>query len=273
MPQSYSPSPGYGTQSSVLFARTLLCATTTVLMGSVTAQNFLPPAPFGGDQAVKWLFEEELNYSARDLDAKVTGEVELTFTVGVDGAASSVRISKTLSEDSEAEARRLLSLIRWHPASVGGTVLDKAQVLAVPFNLKRYLKAKSKEAKAEDPFAHFPADGSLTMYQDRGTDSLAVPMIPKGWRGLPTYFGEHLQYPEDARRRDMQGKVVVDFVVEPSGNISNLRTVEALSGGCDNEAMRLVRSIGWKPAFKDGKRVRSILKLDIQFRLDANQRP
>lgn len=222
---------------------------------------------------MKWLFDEELNYSARDLDAKVTGEVELTFTVGVDGAAKDIRISRTLSEDSETEARRLLSLIRWHPASVGGTAMDKPQTIAVPFNLKRYLKAKSKEARTEKPFARFPVDGSLILFQDRGTDSLAVPMIPKGWRGLPAYFSENLQYPEDARRRDMQGKVVVDFVVEPSGNISNLRTVEALSGGCDSEAMRLVRSISWKPAFKDGKRVRSILKLDIQFRLDANQRP
>jgi hypothetical protein len=46
-----------------------------------------------------------------------------------------------------------------------------------------------------------------------------------------------------------------------------------LGAGCDDEAMRLIRSMKWRPAFKNGQRVRSIVKMDIQFRLDANQRP
>jgi protein TonB len=67
--------------------------------------------------------------------------------------------------------------------------------------------------------------------------------------------------------------VGVEFVVETSGNVSNLRAVEALGAGCDDEAMRLIRSMKWRPAFKNGQRVRSIMKLDIQFRLNTNQRP
>jgi TonB family protein len=256
-----------------MIARTSLFSMGCVLALSAAAQAFLPPAPYGGQPALKWFFEQELRYSTRDLEAKVDGDVELAFIVGTDGTAKNVRVTHLLSEDAEREAMRLLSLIRWHPASVGGSALDKEHSIAVPFNLKRYMKLHGKDAAGVASFMAFPADPTQKIYADRTTDSLATPLIPKGWKGLPTYFGENLRYPEDARRRDMQGKVVVDFVVEASGSISNLRTLEALSGGCDEEAMRLVRSVAWKPAFKEGQRVRSVLKLDVQFRLAANQRP
>ncbi len=238
----------------------------------LSAQSFLPPAPYGGDQAVKWLVEQEFVMDPAEVSAGTEGEVELTFTVQADGRSKDMRVSATLGEALDKEALRVGRLIRWHPASVGGSALDTERTLKIPVSAKRYKKAHAKDGPPP-AFATLPADASGEFYQDRGTDSLAVPMIPKGLRGLPTYISENVRYPEDARRRDIQGKVGVEFVVETSGNTSNLRAVEALGAGCDDEAMRLIRSMKWRPAFKNGQRVRSIVKMDIQFRLDANQRP
>lgn len=64
----------------------------------------------------------------------------------------------------------------------------------------------------------------------------------------------------------------IEFVVETSGAVSNLRTLNFLGGGCDDEAMRLARTLCWRPAVKDGQFVRSVMKLDIQFRLDPSRR-
>ncbi len=61
-------------------------------------------------------------------------------------------------------------------------------------------------------------------------------------------------------------------MVETSGAVSNLRTLNFLGGGCDDEAMRLARTLCWRPAVKDGQFVRSVMKLDIQFRLDPSRR-
>lgn len=207
-----------------------------------------------------------------EIAAGTEGDVELTFTVQTDGRSNDMRVSGTLGEANDKEALRVGKLIRWHPASVGGSVLDTERKLKIPVSAKRYKKTHANAPKAY-PFTSFPADASGDLYQDRGTDSLAVPMIAKGTRGLPMYLAENMRYPEDARRRDIQGKVAVEFVVEPSGNVSNLRAVEALGAGCDDEAMRLIRSMKWKPAFKNAQRVRSIVKMDIQFRLNTNQRP
>ena len=244
----------------------------TGTMLSARAQSFLPPAPYGGDQAVKWLVEQEFVMAPQEIEAGTEGEVELTFTVQADGRSKDMRVSSTLGEANDSEALRVAKLIRWHPASVGGSALDTERKLKIPISAKRYKKAHARSAPPMG-FAGLPADDSGEIYQDRGTDSLAVPMIAKGLRGLPNYIAENLRYPEDARRRDIQGKVVVEFVVEISGNVSNIRAVEALGAGCDDEAMRLIRSMRWRPAFKGGLRVRSIVRMDIQFRLDTNQRP
>ncbi len=236
------------------------------------AQSFMPPEPFGGDQAVKWLIEQELRYPEAALAAGIEGDVEVAFTIRADGSMKDLHVSQPVRSDMDAEALRVVRLIRWHPASVGGSALDTERKLTVSFNVKRYRKLHSKDAPSKS-FEMFPADSSAALLIDRGTDTLATPLIAKGLRGLPAYLGENLRYPEDARRRDMQGKVGIEFVVETSGSISNLRATEALGAGCDDEAMRLIRSISWRPAFKNGKRVRSIMKMDIQFRLNANARP
>lgn len=240
----------------------------------LNAQSFMPPEPYGGAQAVKWLCEQEIRFPQAALQAAVDGEVEIGFIVRANGEVSNLHINRSIRPDVDAEALRVAKLIRWHPASVGGSALDREHELEIPFSVKKYMKAHPRGAATEpEAFEAFPADTTLTLYADRQCDSLATPRIPKGIRGLPTYLGSNLRYPEDARRRDIQGKVGLEFVVETSGSVSNLRATEALGGGCDDEAMRLIRSMNWRPAFKGGKRVRSIMKMDIQFRLDANQRP
>ncbi len=226
----------------------------------------------GGDQAVKWLVEQEFVMAPQEIERGTEGEVELTFTVQSDGRSKDMRISGTAGEANDKEALRVGKLIRWHPASVGGSALDTERTLKIPISAKRYKKAHSKDGSPPQ-LSSLPADPSGELYQDRGIDSIAVPLIAKGMRGLPTYLSENLRYPEDARRRDIQGKVGVEFVVETSGNVSNLRALEALGAGCDDEAMRLIRSMKWRPALKGGQRVRSIVKMDIHFRLNANQRP
>ena len=260
MPRRYAARYGLSAAAAVLIAAT------------ASAQSFLPPAPFGGDQAVKWLVEQEFVMAPEEIAAGTEGDVELTFTVQADGTSKDMRISGTLGEANDKEALRVAKLIRWHPASVGGSALDTERKLKIPVSAKRYKKAHAYTPPTY-PFTSFPADASGEFFQDRATDSIAAPLIAKGTRGLPIYLAENMRYPEDARRRDIQGKVAVEFVVETSGNVSNVRAVEALGAGCDDEAMRLVRSMKWRPAFKNGQRVRSIVKLDIQFRLNANQRP
>jgi protein TonB len=258
----------YGTMQRLPF----LLAAYFIAAAPLSAQDFAMPEPYGGKDAVGWMLEQEQHFPAEALATGVNGEVYVTFKVLADGTANNIHVTLPLDPACDAEALRLTKLIRWWPASVGGTSLDRDRSIAIPFNAKRYKKLHAKITPCERPSSTLPNDDSNALYSDREVDTLAVPMVPYGLNGLPNYLASNLKYPTEAFRLDIQGKVTIEFVVETSGTISNLRTLNFLGGGCDAEAMRLARTICWAPAIKDGKHVRSIMKLDILFRLNPTLR-
>lgn len=236
------------------------------------AQSFATPEPYGGKQAVAWMLEQEQHFPAEALALDLKGDVVVAFKVLGDGNVHNVRVQIPLEPACDAEALRLVKLIRWRPASVSGTPMDTDHSIAIPFNAKRYKKLHAKGEPCPPLGAALPTDKSDTLYADRTVDTLAVPRIQGGLRALPQYLADNLKYPPEAFRLDIQGKVTIEFVVETSGSISNLRTLNFLGGGCDDEAMRLARTICWSPAIKNGELVRSVMKLDILFRLNPSLR-
>ncbi|HRQ84064.1 MAG TPA: energy transducer TonB [Flavobacteriales bacterium] len=243
-----------------------------VVTAPCRAQSYATPEPYGGKQAVGWMLEQEQHFPAGALAAGINGEATIAFKVLADGSTEHLRVQIPLDPACDAEALRLVRLIRWMPASTGGTALDTDHSIAIPFNAKRYKKLHAKRAACPPLASNTPVDGSYVLYTGQQVDTLAAPRIPGGLRSLPHYLAGNLKYPPEAFRLDIQGKVTIEFVVEASGSVSNLRTLNFLGGGCDDEAMRLARTICWHPAIKEGKLVRSIMKLDIQFRLDPSSR-
>lgn len=251
---------------------TTLLATTLLLLPAALAQSFSAPEPLGGKQAVNWLLQQEQRFPEEALAAGTEGEVVVAFKVMADGSSSQLRVQIPLEPACDAEALRLVRMIRWKPASVGGTVLDSDHSITIPFNAKRYRKLHAKGPACSPLPADREVDGSNVLYADRQVDTLAAPRMDGGLQALPAFLASNLNYPPEAFRLDIQGKVSIEFVVETGGSVSNLRTLNFLGGGCDEEAMRLARTICWEPAIKEGRRVRSVMKLDIQFRLDPSSR-
>lgn len=239
---------------------------------SLSAQGFGAPEPYGGKQAVNWLLDQELHFPPEALATDIKGDVVVAFKVLADGSTSNVRVQIPLDPACDAEAVRVAALIRWKPASVSGTPLETDHSISIPFNAKRYKKLHSKQKPCPPLASTLPVNTSNILYAELAVDTLATPRINKGLRALPQYLADNLQYPPEAFRLDIQGKVTIEFVVETSGSISNLRTLNFLGGGCDDEAMRLARSICWSPAIKGGELVRSVMRLDILFRLNPTLR-
>ena len=71
-----------------------------------------------------------------------------------------------------------------------------------------------------------------------------------------------------ARESGIQGVVYVTFVVEPDGSISNVRVIRGIGGGCDEEAIRVVKMMPkWIPGNQRGKPVRVQFNMPIKFTL------
>jgi FKBP-type peptidyl-prolyl cis-trans isomerase FklB len=94
------------------------------------------------------------------------------------------------------------------------------------------------------------------------------PEFPGGSQALNAYLGNNVKYPSAAVERGAQGKVVVSFVVERDGSISQARVVRAVDQDLDREALRVILAMPrWKPGSMGGKNVRVRYELPITFRL------
>ena len=265
MPQIYRP------QCLTMSCKHLLLAsllTTTALR----AQTDGTCMPVGGKSALDRLFEQELVYPAVALEAGIKGEVVVTVKVDPNGKLNALSVGRSLSPECDAEALRVVGHVLWQPATAGETCATKEHYLAVPFDPARYKRwVKARHLRSGEVFA-LPADSLKEVRSARELEKQVEPDIPNGLAGLPAFLGRELRYPNEAFRYSLEGTVQLEFVVEPSGTISNMRAVKEVGGGCTEEAMRLMHRIAWKPGVMGGKRVRSTQQVSIRFNLPQEAR-
>jgi protein TonB len=92
--------------------------------------------------------------------------------------------------------------------------------------------------------------------------------FPGSVRGWAAYLTQHLVYPHRAIQNQIQGKVVIRFIVDKDGNVLVPEIVQSVEYSLDQEALRLIRtSPQWKPAFQNGKNVKSYKSQPIIFML------
>lgn len=96
----------------------------------------------------------------------------------------------------------------------------------------------------------------------------SMPEFPGGMGELMRYLATNIKYPPLAKESGIQGRVFINFVVEPNGSISNVKVLRGIGGGCDEEAVRVVESMpNWKPGKQRGKNVRVSYNLPVKFTL------
>ena len=82
------------------------------------------------------------------------------------------------------------------------------------------------------------------------------------------YLSENIKYPEAAEKAGEQGRVVVNFIVEKDGAVSNVKVVRSVTPTLDAEAVRVIKAMPkWVPGKQDGKLVRVKYNVPVSFRL------
>ena len=95
-----------------------------------------------------------------------------------------------------------------------------------------------------------------------------MPTFPGGVTELMNYLSKNTHYPAATKRDGIQGRVVVSFIVEPDGSISNVKLVRSVDANLDREALRVVSEMpNWTPGKQGGNKVRVRYSLPIAFRL------
>lgn len=95
-----------------------------------------------------------------------------------------------------------------------------------------------------------------------------MPEFPGGFPAMYNFLREHVKYPVYAKELGFHGTVFLKFVVEKDGSITNVEVLRGVGGGCNEEAIRVVKSMpNWSPGMQMGRPVRVIYNLPIKFTL------
>lgn len=95
------------------------------------------------------------------------------------------------------------------------------------------------------------------------------PQFLGGNDALFKFLAQNLQYPKIAAENGIQGKVVVSFVVEKDGSLTNVKILRDIGGDCGKEALRLVHSMPrWTPGKQSGQNIRVLYTMPLTFRLE-----
>lgn len=229
------------------------------------AQLFRSASPLSSSKLNKEFIMNAMRYPQSALEAAEQGKIEVTFTVLPDGTSSDHKVLKPVSEMLDEEAIRLVKKILWIPATENGQPVSERNAMTIVFNRKKFVKNQALRPALFAQLDALDADDSGVIYSFAALETLPAPMIDEKYRSIHHYLQSQLKYPETAITAGIQGKVTIDFVVEEDGIPSNIRLINSVGGGCDQEAIRLLQQLRWRPAVKNEKWVRSAATFDVSF--------
>jgi len=128
------------------------------------------------------------------------------------------------------------------------------------------------EVPSEEPEFDMVEEKPQVIEQPKEAEIFTVveenPTFPGGETKLYKFLGESIKYPEEAKELGIQGRVFVNFVIETNGAVSNVKVLRGIGGGCDEEAIRVIKSMPkWTPGKQRGIPVRVSYNLPIKFTL------
>ncbi len=98
------------------------------------------------------------------------------------------------------------------------------------------------------------------------------PEFPGGMQALMKFLGDNIKYPEEAQKNKIQGRVIVNFVVNKDGSLSDFKVVRGQDPLLDAEAIRVISTMpNWKPGMQRGQTVKVRYTLPIVFRLNEDK--
>jgi TonB family protein len=221
-----------------------------------TQVEVIPTFP-GGEKAFGQFLSKIIKYPAEAVKNKVQGRSVITFIVEEDGSLSDFKVVRALGSGTDEEAIRALKQSpKWNPGKQNGHTVRVQYSVPVSFTLDKANKmgAIPSETKSR------PIYTAVEQY----------PGFPGGDKEFSKWLAANVRYPKDARENNIQGRVIMTFVVEEDGQLTGFKVLKGVSEDIDKEALRVMSSSpAWKPGIHNGHPVRTTYSIPINFALAA----
>ena len=239
----------------------------------------MPEFPGGNAELMKFL-AKNIKYPAEAQQKGEQGRVMVQFVVGKDGKLSDIKIMRSISPTLDAEAVRVIKAMpTWKPGRQRGMAVDCKYNIPIYFRLQgskgddkpvasdiqvvSVTKANNENSKPipTDPVKDSNGEEVFMVVEK-------MPEFPGGTAELMKFLQQNIKYPEQARKDSIQGRVIVQFTIKKTGEVSNTTVIRSVSPELDAEAIRVINAMPlWTPGEQKGEPVNVKFTLPIQFRL------
>ena len=210
-----------------------------------------PPQFPGGDAALISFLNENIMYPPTAAQDKVEGKVIVQFMVKKTGKIDKVKVLRSVHKDLDEEAVRVIKMMPdFIPAKQNGEVVDMLYTVPVSFKLFDEMKPLIVSEGSDVP------------------DDFQPPMFPGGEEALMLFLKVNVKYPQSAAKRNVQGRVVMQFVVDKTGKVGEIKVAKSVDKALDAEATRVCKQLpDFYPAMENGEPVSVWFTLPITFKL------
>ncbi|MDO7844928.1 energy transducer TonB [Hymenobacter sp. M29] len=240
--------------------------------GTVYDSVAQPAVPIGGTERYAQFLADHQKYPASAMQKGIQGTVKVSFIVEKTGTVNDVKVETPLSPELDAEAIRLIkSAPKWTPARHHrNEIVRQRVVVPVSFVMSPGSTVTVGAAGKERPILTSAADIAASANPNvRPVVAPDRPTQPVG--GTQAFFDwieKNQKYPLLAKQRKIQGKVMVEFMVQPDGSLTDVRVARKMGSGLDEEALRLIKAAPkWEPAMFQGKPIKQKMLLPVLFQL------
>lgn len=229
-----------------------------------------PAVPLGGTEKYAQFLADHQRYPSTAMQKNLQGTVKVGFIVEKTGTVNEVKVESSVAPELDAEAIRLIkSGPKWTPARHRNHVVRQHVVVPVSFLMSpgsMVVLRPGKDNAITTPAADIAASANPNRPPVVAPDK---PTQPVG--GTQVFFDwieKNQQYPALARKRKIEGKVLVEFMVQTDGSLTDIRVLKKMGSGLDDEALRLIRAAPkWEPAMFQGKPIKQKMILPVLFQL------
>ena len=239
------------------------------------------PAQFaGGMDAMNRFLADNIRYPVIALENNIQGRVVVQFIVSSTGEITDVEVVRGVDPLLDREAVRVVERMpAWIPGEHEGQKVRTKFTFPVTFRIDG--TPQTCTAPADPNEVHVvglgaaPATATQQAPPPPPAESIIFevvevqPQFPGGNAALQKFLAENIRFPIEAKERGIQGRVVVQFVVNTDGSIQDVQVVRGVDPLLDREAVRVVQAMPrWTPGQQRGQNVRVRFALPITFRLD-----
>jgi TonB family protein len=223
------------------------------------------PAFKGGFKEMVKFVNLNLHYPKLAKRNGVVGRVIVNFVIDIQGKISNVKSISGIGSGCDEEAVRIVKAMpNWIPGRQNGKIVPVLYWIQIDFELSN---SKKDHVVLLDEYPQY-----TPCIYEKDRPLLAVEQNPEfkgGYKVMEKYLKDKMIYPISAKKEGIQGIVFVQFVVERNGKITNVKILRGIDKACDEEVIRLVKSMPhWVPGRQDGKVARVLFAIPVKFKLE-----